>query len=217
MKDFLQQEIFQGISEDVIQEILEIDYLEETYAANELIKEKGEALDEVAIVVTGCLKTNTFTREGKELNSSYFFGGDAFPFYLIYGGYTQYPYNVYCFKKSKVVWFPKDELLSVVEKDTTFLINVLKFVSEYASYAKLLLRVSQYFKVQERLAYWLLVINEHNHYANIPNSQEVLADILMVNRSSLNQELKHLESLGIINLENKRITIIDREYLRTLI
>lgn len=217
MEKFLKQEIFKGISDTTVEKILNLNYRKAYYPAGELIRSKGDLLDEFIIVLSGCIKTNDFTYSGKELNSSYFFSGDAFPFYLVYGGYTHYPWNVYCFKKAEVVIFPKDELMNVAACDPVFLLNVLKFVSEYTCYNKLLLRTSQYYKVSEKLAFWLLEINPDQYCARIPNSQEVLADMLMVNRSSLNQELKHLEEKQIIKRDRKKIKILNREYLENLL
>ena len=69
----------------------------------------------------------------------------------------------------------------------------------------------------DRLSFWLLHVKNPDKIIEIPNSQEVLADILHVNRSSLNQELKFLDAEGIIELEKKKIRVIDKEYLQSLL
>ncbi len=209
--------IFRGISEESIKAIEDMDKRVCSYGANELIIEEGTEIKDFCIIVDGVIKATEYTESGKELNSSYFFEGDAFPFYLVYGGRKKYFFNTYTLKKSKVVWLPVEKLLPIIEKDEVFLHNILRFVAEYTCYSKLILRGVQYRKVIERLAFWIDHFSDDNGRIAIPNSQEVLADILHVNRSSLNQEIMKLHNMGIIELEGKIIKILDPEHLKNLL
>lgn len=214
---FWNRTIFEGISDESKISIEKMNKKESSYNANELVIAEGEEISYICIILEGCLKSTEYTSSGKALNSSYYFGGDAFPFYLVYSGIKKYFFNTYALKKSKVVWLPVDELKPIIDKDHKFLHNILRFVSEYCTYSKITMRGTQYRKIVERLAYWMLNINNPNDYIKIPNSQEVLADILHVNRSSLNQELKKLKENKIISIENKKIKILNLKYLEDLL
>jgi len=217
--------IFKNISKDSREAILKINSRECVYAANELIIEEGEEIKDICVILEGVLKSTEYTSDGKELNSSYFyvgkkinssypFAGDAFPFYLIYGGIKRYFFNTYSVKKSRVIWLPVKELLPIIERDSIFLKNVLQFVAEYACYSKIILRGVQYRKIEDRLAYWMLNLNDPDKDIPIPYSQEVLADILHVSRSSLNQELKRLKNEKIISYNGKSIKILNKNYFK---
>lgn len=221
--NFWDRLLFKNISKESREAIEKIKSRECTYGANELIIKEGEEIKDICVILEGVLKSTEYTSDGKELNSSYFylgknldssypFAGDAFPFYLVYGGIKRYFFNTYSLKKSKVIWLPVDELLPIIEKDPIFIKNILQFVAEYACYSKIILRGVQYRKIEERLAYWMLNLNDYSGKIKIPYSQEVLADMLHVSRSSLNQELKRLESEMLIRVNGKDIEILNMNY-----
>lgn len=214
--------LFEGISEASKCAIEEMPKEVCSYGAGDLIRSEGDPINEICVILSGVLKSTEYTVDGKELNSSYFFGsdtipgGDAFPFYLIYGGEKEYYFNTYCLKKAEVVWLPIEDLFPIIDQDKQFLQNVLIFVSDYSLFSRQLLRCIQYRKVTERLAFWLTRICE-GPLVHIPNSQEVLGDMLHVNRTSLNAGLKELEQDGFIRLEGKSIRILDEEGLSELV
>ncbi|MEG0250299.1 Crp/Fnr family transcriptional regulator [Peptostreptococcus sp.] len=214
---FWDRMIFKGISEESKNAIENMHMVESSYHANDLVMNEGEAIESVGIILSGALKATEYTAGGKELNSSYYFGGDAFPFYLVYGDIKNYFSDTYALKKSKVVWLKVEELVPIIDNDQIFLHNILRFVAEYCCYSKLIIRCTQYRKVMERLSFWLLYVKNPEELIDIPNSQEVLADILHVNRSSLNQELKLLENQGIITLDRKKIKVLDKNYLEAIL
>lgn len=95
--------------------------------------------------------------------------------------------------------------------------NILTFVSEYTCYNKMLARCVKYRKVSARLAYWLLHLTRDSEALYFPMSQEILSDILHVNRSSLNQALVALQKQNVIEIKDQQITILDRYYLEDLL
>lgn len=220
--------LFKNISEESKESIKKIKSKECSYSSNELIIKDGEDIKDICIIIDGVLKSTEYTSDGKELNSSYFysgkdlnsvypFAGDSFPFYLVFGGVKKYFFNTYSLNKSKVIWLPVDKLMPIIEKDPIFIKNILQFVSEYTCYSKMILRGVQYRKIEERLAFWMLNLNNPKGDILIPHSQEVLADILHVSRSSLNQELKRLESEMLISVNGRYINITNLDYFNNII
>ncbi len=220
---FWNRVIFRNISDESKNAIEKMNKTVATYQANERILSDGDEIDHICVIVTGVIKSTEHTLDGKELNSSYFFGedtypgGDAFPFYLVYGGRKTYFFHTYCFKKAEVVWLPVNELQEIINRDTVFLQNILTFVSDYTCYSKLMLRCVQYRKVKDRLAYWMIHLNDPTATIRIPNSQEVLADMLHVNRSSLNQALQSFVEDKVICMEGRNIRVLDLDELSSSI
>lgn len=217
MEKIFKLDLFQDVSENTKEKINKMNHEVSQYKMNELIHRNGDPIDRIGILVSGSLKATNYSRQGKEVDTFYFFSVDCFPMYLIYGGQNFYPYNVYSFKKTKMIWFEREEFLKVVESDPKLLKNILCMISDYTCYNKLLLGASQYYKVSQRLAYWLLESSLGKEYVEIPSSQEVLSNLLMVNRSSLNQELKKLEGNGMIHVDHRKIYIDDQEALDLLL
>ena len=210
-------DLFQSVGEETKEKINQLNKEVVDYKVNELIHRNGDPIDRIGILISGSLKATNYSIEGKEVDTFYFFSVDCFPMYLIYGGQNYYPYNVYSFKRSKMIWFDRERFLSIVESDPQLLKNILCMISNYTCYNKLLLGASQYYKVSQRIAYWLLESCSGKEYVEIPSSQEVLSNLLMVNRSSLNQELKKLEKSGLIHVDHRKIYIEDSEALDLLL
>lgn len=221
---FLNRPLFKNISSKSIKALEKMKKPVCTYNANDLIVRVDDPIDHICVVISGVLKSTEYTIDGKELNSSYFFGdenvipgGDAFPFYLVYGGEKNYFFNTFCLKKAMTVWLPVKELIPIINDDLQFLLNVLTFVSQYTRYSRAMLRCVQYRKIADRIAFWLLQVNEGSKIVKIPNSQDVLANMLHVNRSSLNQALKQMDNDNIIKVHGREIQILDENKLVQMI
>lgn len=214
--NLLDFKIFKGISEDSKNAIMDINPQIYYYEPKNISIRNDETLKYVLLIKKGCLKTTEYMINGKEIVSSYYSEGDAFPFYLHYGNYSNFPYDVYAVKKSEVYFVPFAELEPIIDKDPILMKNVLVFVSEYLCFNKFVLRATQYYKINQRIAYWLLHIDEIDSL-KLPRTQEMLADLLRVNRSCLNTELKDMESEGIIKVNGVNIKVLRPDLLEDLI
>ncbi|WP_237037141.1 Crp/Fnr family transcriptional regulator [Mediannikoviicoccus vaginalis] len=216
MVDLLDFKIFEGISDDTAQAIIDINPQIYYYEAKNISVRNDEFLKYVLLIRKGCLKTTEYMINGKEIVSSYYNEGDAFPFYLHYGNYSNFPYDVYAIKRSEVYFMPFDEFKPIIDNDLVLMNNVLTFVSEYLCFNKFVLRATQYYKINQRLAYWLLHMDLVNPL-KLPKTQEMLADLLRVNRCCLNSELKYMESEGIIEVNGVNIKVLRPDLLEELI
>lgn len=216
MVDLLDFKIFEGISEETKQAILDINPKIYYYEAKNISVRNDEFLKYILLIRKGCLKTTEYMINGKEIVSSYYSEGDAFPFYLHYGKYSNFPYDVYAIKKSEVYFMPFEELKPIIDNNLILMNNILTFVSEYLCFNKFVLRATQYYRINQRLAYWLLHMDKVNPL-KIPKTQEMLAALLRVNRSCLNAELKDMESEGLIEVNGINIKVLRPDLLEDLI
>lgn len=212
-----QLKLFQNISQKSIDCLNSMNVLERDYKKDQLVDYFGDPIRYINVITKGCLKTNEYKLDGKEIVSSYYFAYDAFPFYLVYGGASKYPYNVYCHQNAHVLHLPVKPLTACIESDPVFLKNLLVFISEYCITNKKVIQTATFSKVVQRLAFWLLMsIDDDGHFI-MPGTQETFSDILLVNRSTLNQELRKLERDGIISIKGQRIKVLDHAYLENLL
>lgn len=208
--------LFEGISKKSKAEIESLDILVKTFESGEKVFSKDSDLKYAMFIESGCLKACEYNINGKEIVSSYYVAGDAFPFYLYFGNTHELPYDVYATRKTTVYFLPLQDFEKIMDTDIVLTKNILKFVAEYTCFNKLVIRATQYSKVSQRLAYWILHLEEVD-YLKMPSSQIMLSDILRVNRPSLNQELKKFSEDKAISVEGMDIRILDRDYLRKII
>lgn len=209
--------LFQNIGEEAIQAINGMNIIVKRYKKGEIVNLFDDPIDYFHVIMKGSLKTNEYKLNGKEIVSSYYYAYDAFPFYLVYGGAKKFPYNIYCHKDALIYHVPVKPLMQVIESDSQFMQNALKFVASYCRYNKKVIQTVTFPKVNQRLAFWLLSSSDENDDFILPDTQQIFADMLLVNRSSLNQELKQLEKEGVIEIKGNLLHIIDRQYLDELL
>ena len=84
---------------------------------------------------------------------------------------------------------------------------------------QLYLNCLNYQTVRERIAYWIVGIRqiEARQEVHMPRSQRIFANMLHVNRSSLNQELKQMEREGYFLLDKEKMLHVDGERLKELL
>lgn len=208
--------LFEGISKKSKADIESLDILVKTFESGEKVFSKDSDLKYAMFIESGCLKACEYNINGKEIVSSYYVAGDAFPFYLYFGNTHELPYDVYATRKTTVYFLPLQDFEKIMDTDIVLTKNILKFVAEYTCFNKLVIRATQYSKVSQRLAYWILHLEEVD-YLKMPSSQIMLSDILRVNRPSLNQELKKFSEDKAISVDGMDIRILDRDYLRKII
>lgn len=214
---FWNTKILDEIPLKIRQEMKGIVCSKRSYRPGELIVSEGDIIRNVGIVDKGLLKSVDTTYDGKQQSASFFFERDIFPLYLIYGGCMQYFFNTYCIKNATISWMPVTEFKALADKNRDMIYLVLQYVAGYACYNKMLMRALHYRKVSERLAFWLLNFHVAGKSFVLPYSQEILADILYVNRSCLNQELRRLERENIISRKGREITILCPKALNNIL
>lgn len=215
--ELYQIEFFQNLSDETIHKIEQLDIRIQEFTAGDSVNFFGDSIEFIYVIMAGCLKTNEYLMSGKEVVSSYYFAQDAFPFYLVYGGAVSYPYNVYCHKDAIVYAIPVNELKDLIAEDIQLMSNILEFVSRYCMQNKKVIQAVSYTKVSQRLAFWLLASANQKGMFKLPGTQQLFADQLLVNRSSLNQELKDFESSRYITVRGRNIQIKNRSALEELI
>lgn len=208
--------IFSGISKESEEKLKKLNIRTKAFQSNEVIYEKGEDITDILFITKGTLKVSEILSDGKEIVSWYYYAQDALPFYLYYAHIYQFPHQVCSFRKSEVAFVPLRGLVETIATDIRLMNNVLEFVSEDNFYNKFIMRCNEYNRIAQRLAYYLLDWEKLDKLKMAP-TQEALADILRVNRSSLNQELKKLKDQGVISWKGMKFKILDCEYLEELI
>ena len=69
---------------------------------------------------------------------------------------------------------------------------------------------NRFHSIQQRLCRWLLTSQDNAHSSEIMSTQELLSQMLGVNRGSASQAASALQRAGLISYRRGRITILDR-------
>ena len=176
-------------------------FIRKTYDASQCIHPQGTKITSFGIVETGILKAVDHTRKDAEMCHAYFEARDIFPEFLYFSGEKEYSYTLAAEKRSTVLWVPVQVMEEMLEKD------------------RQLLYCLNYQTIRERIAYWIVGMHDIAPAETIrmPGSQLMLANMLHVSRSSLNQELKLMEKEGYFRITGHEMQGWDKEKLEELV
>lgn len=215
--EWLNISIFKGVSEERKHELKLVNKRFETFKPGEKIIRVGSKINEVCVILDGIVRCVEYGPGKKEIDSFYFTTGVTFPFYMLIGGEKFHSFDTFAVKKTKVMWLPWDEIEPIINKDIVLMHNILVFIAEFTCYNKMIARCLEYRRVQDKIAYWLLHLSKSSEAVFVPMTQDILSDILQVNRSNLNKELMNLQRLKVIEINKQEIKILDRDYLEYLL
>lgn len=190
-----------------------------TYQRSELICPQGSKINHFGIVLDGILKAVDQTVNGDELCHAYFEKNDIFPELLYFSGKKYYTYSLVAAKKSSVAWIPVEVLEEMLERDSLLMYSLLLYISRRGLKDQLYLNCLNYQTIRERIAYWIVGMNDivPGETVHMPLSQSILANMLHVSRSSLNQELKMMEREGYFKIRGQEMYIENVERLQEML
>lgn len=194
-------------------------FLRKTYEASQCIHTQGTKISQFGIVESGILKAVGHTENGTELCHAYFEERDIFPEFLYFSGRKNYTYSLVAEKKSTVVWVPVCVMEEMLAKDPPLMYALILYMSQRGLKNQMYLSCLNYQTIRERIAYWITEM--HNiaptESIRMPCSQLILANMLHVSRSSLNQELKLMEKEGYFRIRNRELQVLDEEKLAVIL
>ncbi|MEJ8752736.1 Crp/Fnr family transcriptional regulator [Lagierella sp. ICN-221743] len=208
--------IFRYVENEVMNKIYSLDIDHVNFEPGDLVVSRGDILNSLVVIKSGLLKQAKYLSDGSEKVVAYYYKHEVYPLHLFYAGIKHWPYDIYAESESDVYFIPWNELKEIISSNETLTNNVLRFTASCTCHTKIILNATRYKKIQQRLAYWL-IMKKYVDTCKIPMTQKMLSDTLRVTRPSLNQELKKLESLGVINIHFNEIDVLNEEYLKNII
>ena len=147
-------------------------YVQKTYKNSTVILSQGTPIEHFGIVVDGVLKAEKYTQKGSELCCTYFENNDVFPELLYFTGERVYTYSLIAVKKTKVVWIPVNIFEKMLSGSIELTTSFMFYISKRALKSRLLLNCLNYSTIRQRVAYWILSMNNINK-SNIKYSSRI--------------------------------------------
>ncbi|HTZ39332.1 MAG TPA: Crp/Fnr family transcriptional regulator [Syntrophales bacterium] len=215
LKSFLSHlPLFQGLSDGELKTLSEI-AVERPVKAGEMIFSDGERAAGLNIVAAGRVKIFKLSPNGKEQILHIMGPGEPFAEVPVFEG-GNYPANAQAIEAGRVLFIPRDELLKAIRKNPALALGMLAVLSrrlrEFASTIEnLSLR-----GVPERLSAYLLYLSDLAGGVDefdLDIKKGLIANLLGTTGESLSRILGKMTQAGIIRVDGKTITIIDRKSL----
>jgi CRP-like cAMP-binding protein len=198
---------------------LEIRAVMRTFRRNEMIYFPGEPGQTVLVVLRGKVKLKTITPDGKESILAFFVDGEMFGELALVDAQARDEYAE-AVEDTQLMAIPCSELLAIMEQRPDIALHVTRLVGLRRRRIENRLRNILFRSNRERVAALLLeLIETHGQkvvdgwQVRLDLSHQELANLIGATRESVTITLGRLQEDGLIRVQRRRITVLDRQGL----
>jgi len=211
--------VFRGISEDESKSLLgKIHYQIKSFQKDEIVVLAGDEVKNLLIILSGSVRGEMIDYSGKTVKIEDIEAPKPLASAFLFGKENHYPVTVTANNATRILAVPVQEFLRLLQLNTNLLRNYLNSISSRAQFLSQKLHFLSFKTIKEKVAHFLLKeAGERFHSFELKNTQQQLADLFGVTRPSLARVLGEMQTEGLIKIEKKTVTLIDKERLNELL
>ncbi|UCD71479.1 MAG: Crp/Fnr family transcriptional regulator [Syntrophobacterales bacterium] len=213
--------LFSGLEDREIAEIEAIS-ISKKYHRGALIFSEDEEARGFYVVIAGRVKVYKLSSEGKEQILHIISSGQTFAEAALFAG-SSYPAFAESLTETRVLYFPKERFLNLIRKNPQISLNMIASLSHWLRKFVSLVEELSLKDVSTRLSKYLIDLSaqsgrtsERGIECELDISKSQLASQLGTISETLSRTLRKLRDRGIIEVEGKRIIILQRETLEEI-
>lgn len=211
--------VFRGISKEESKSLLdEIHYQIKSFQKDEIVVLAGDEVKNLLIVLSGSVRGEMIDYSGKTVKIEDIEAPKPLAAAFLFGKENRYPVTVTANNETRILAVPVPEFLKILQMNTNLLRNYLNSISSRAQFLSQKLHFLSFKTIKEKVAHFLLKqAGERFHSFELKNTQQQLADLFGVTRPSLARVLGDMQANGLIKIERKTVTLLDKEKLNQLL
>ena len=210
--------LFGGLPESQLRELADIAVEQKCRRGQSLFSE-GTRATGFYVIETGKFKIFKLSLEGKEQILHIFGPGEIFGEVPVFAG-GRYPAHAEALEAGSVLFFPRDSFTDLVRKEPSLALNMLGVLSQRLRRFTHLIEDLSLKEVPGRLAAYLLYLSDRSggdsDTLDLDITKGQLASLLGTIPETLSRILARMTQLGAIEVEGRRIKLLDRDLLESL-
>lgn len=211
--------LFRGTSPDELSRNFEgVAFQIKSYKKGEILAFQGDVCNRLIILLKGSVRGEMIDYSGKLIKIEDIYAPRALAPLFLFGTENKYPVEVTANEEVEALSLPKESVLVLFQRNKLFLENYLNTSANYAKTLSDKLFFLSFKSIKQKLASYILRLSATaGDKLIMDRSQQELADYFGVSRPSLARELAHMQEDGLIAVERKHISILNKEKLKELI
>jgi CRP-like cAMP-binding protein len=209
--------LFDGLPEDQIVAIKKI-AVEKHINKGEIIVSEGDEGEGFFVIAEGRVKVFKVSTEGKEQILHIFGPGQPFGEVPVFSG-QRFPANAQAIDRTRVFFFPRASIVNLISANPSLALNMLAIMSKKLRQFAVQIENLSLKEMPARLAYYLLFLADEQNKDDLvflKISKGQLASILGTIPETLSRVFAKLSGQNLINVEGKKITLLNRRGLEDL-
>lgn len=188
------------------------------FAKNEVIAVAGEPVNNLYILLSGSVKGEMMDYSGKTIKIEDIEAPKPIASAFLFGKENRFPVTVTANNDGKILVIPIPEFLKMLQLNARILQNYLNNISTRAQFLSQKLHFLTFKTIKEKVAHFLLQRAGTNfHSIELNATQQQLADLFGVTRPSLARIFGEMQKEGLISIDKKTVTLLDKPKLNELL
>ena len=211
--------VFRGTPEDIMEKLLgKIHFQVRKFQKGEVMALAGDEVKSLFILLSGSARGEMINYSGKTIKIEDIEAPKPLASAFLFGKENKYPVTVTANNKVSVLSIPVAEFLKLLQEDTHILKNYLNSISTRTQFLSQKIRFLSFKSIKEKVAHFLLQMSgDRYHSIELKHTQQQLSDLFGVTRPSLARVLGEMQEEGLIKIERKTVTLLDKEKLNQLL
>lgn len=216
--DFKSIQIFNGLNDIQLEKILtSLVYRVRQYAAGETIMQRGDQVDSFMAVIDGELIGEMQVAGSNDLRIEHIKKGQLVASAILFSEGKKLPVNLIARQESRLLYIHRQDFLHLLKSNEQVLLNFLQIISGKGQFLAQKLHFLTFRDLKQKVAAWLLEqCGEDYNGFEMKDTQEGLARLFGVARTSLVRAMQSMQDDGLIKIERKWIECLDKDRLKAL-
>jgi len=211
--------VFRGLTEEESRDVLDrIHYQIKNFDKDEVVVFAGDEVKNLFIILQGSVRGEMIDYSGKTVKIEDIEAPQPLASAFLFGKENRFPVTVTANAPAQILAIPVPEFLKLLQLNAIILRNYLNSISSRAQFLSQKLHFLSFKTIKEKVAHFLLKqTGERLHSFELKATQQQLADLFGVTRPSLARVLGEMQNDGLIKIEKKTVTLLNKNALNQLL
>ena len=217
--EFLNFDLFKNLNEQDVKTIhSDLIFRVRMFKAGELIASRGERIESLMILMSGTIQAEMQEPGANDLRIETIHPGRMVAPAFLFGKNNTIPVSISAAKACSVMYINKNDLLNLFQKNQQVMLNFLNTLSGRGQFLAQKIHFLTFKDLKQKLAEYILTRSGDTYKSiELDMTQDELARLFGVARTSLIRAINVLEEEHIITLEKRVITIHDKKALNDML
>ncbi len=211
--------LFKGLPEQEIQQLLHNrQWQVRAFAQSTVVALRGEACKHLLIVLNGAVQGQMTDDTGKMVVIEDIPAPRPIATAFLYAEQNEFPVTIVALNNTQILFIPKADFTDMLQTSRTLLLNFLQVISDRSRFLSEKILFLNFKTIKRKIAAYLLQQSKltDSDTIHLSETQQELADSFGVARPSFARTLKEMEDDGLITIQRKQITIVNKERLKKI-
>ena len=212
--------LFNGLTKEEIYDAINITFHRiKKYIKNDIIALTNDEVISQHFVLEGSVRGEMIDYNGKVIKIEDIEAPKPLAPAFLFGKNNSYPVNIVANTNVRILSFPKDSFIQLLQSNEKILKNYLNIISNRAQFLTSKIKLLSFQTIKGQMAQFILQLMKKTNSNEIvlPKSQSQLAELFGVTRPSLGRAIREMDNDGIIKATGKQIVILDKQKLLSLL